>query len=198
MSSSITSVGKSSRLHPIEGGDPTPSTIQRTKSIVVAVAEGNRKPSADLWLLLNGLWEELQDPNVIIYVLTEYLDRVEEWLCEEVKATIVVGKPTSTNIMFAIEGAVSRCAVEGKLLLWICCLGRPKELTNRIRICELRPMDGWDNALTGEDLRRSILRLPPTCVVTVVLEICYAGNLLGGLGLLTFPLPCAYSSTNLL
>ncbi|KAG9024480.1 hypothetical protein FRB95_011450, partial [Tulasnella sp. JGI-2019a] len=159
------------------------------RSIVVAVSEADRKPSADLWLLLHGLWEKLQDPDAIIYILTEYLHLVEEWLRGSVKATIVVGTPTAFNITFAIETAISRCADHGKLLLWICCHGRVKELANGSKISDLRPMDGWDNALSGEDLRRLISRLPPTCVVTVVLEVCHAGNFLG------LPFECADDGT---
>ncbi|KAG9005882.1 hypothetical protein FRB94_001157 [Tulasnella sp. JGI-2019a] len=156
-----------------------PPPFDSAKSIVVAITEANRKASADLWLLLNGLWEELQDPNAIIYVLTEHLHLVEQYLRDSVKATIVVGTPTSTSIVSAIQSAVSRCAIEGKLLLWICCHGRLKELANGVKISELRPMDGWENALTGKDLTRLTSRLPPTCVVTVVLEVCHAGNLWG-------------------
>ncbi|KAG8996227.1 hypothetical protein FRB94_001152 [Tulasnella sp. JGI-2019a] len=179
MASPMISVAKGGKFHQIDRGDPFPSTFRRMKSIVAAFAEANRNPSEDLWLLLNGLWDELQDPGVIIYVLTEHLHLVEEYLRDSVKATIVVGTPTSTNIMFSIESAVSRCASEGKLLLWFCCHDRLKELTNGTKISLMRPMDGWENALTGEDLRRPTSRLPPTCVVTVVLEVCHAGNLWG-------------------
>ncbi|KAG9008980.1 hypothetical protein FRB94_005548 [Tulasnella sp. JGI-2019a] len=170
-----TSLGKG-RLYPLKGGDPLPATSQRMRSIVVAVADLLRQPSSDLQLLLDGLWGELQDSDAIIYVLTEHIDLVEEWLRDSVKAIVVVGTPTHANIKFAVETAASRCGTDGKLLIWMCCNGQLMDLPNGDKMSILRPMDGWDAALNGKDLKCWTSRMPTTSVLTVVLEVCHAGN----------------------
>ncbi|KAG8983715.1 hypothetical protein FRB93_007073 [Tulasnella sp. JGI-2019a] len=121
--------------------------------------------------------EVLQDPDVVIYILAERRSLLEGWL-QDCKATTVVGTPISVNITFAIETAAKRCAIEGKLLLWVCCLGRVRKV-NETTVSDFMPMDGWEKAISGEDLKRLTSQMHSTCVLTVVLEVCNSGNFMG-------------------
>ncbi|KAG9008981.1 hypothetical protein FRB94_005549 [Tulasnella sp. JGI-2019a] len=72
--------------------------------------------------------------------------------------------------------AASRCAIGGKLLLWMCCDGTTLTPPGGTETSFLKPMDGWDQALTGEDLKAWTFKMDPSCTLTVVLEVCGAGN----------------------
>ncbi|KAG8873790.1 hypothetical protein FRB98_008771, partial [Tulasnella sp. 332] len=169
---------KSIRLYPLVGGDPSPSTPRLTTVIAIAVepskgyGEGNITSSGDLWLLLQMLHDILQDPSAIIYILTERLD--VSWL-GDFKASIVLDTPTRANMELAMQIAASRCAPEGNCLLWMCCDGYIQKLSNGLESSVLKSSGGGP-AVNGKDLRSWTSSMFPSCTLTVILEVCNAGN----------------------
>ncbi|KAG8849956.1 hypothetical protein FRB96_000561 [Tulasnella sp. 330] len=125
--------------------------------------------SGDLWLLLDqDLKEHLQDPTALIIILTERLDL--KWL-GDFKATIVGDIPTRANIRFATETIASQCAPGGDCLIWNANSLRPA--------ARFQPMDGWELAVTGQDMKTWVSKMNPSCRLKVVLEVCHAGNFMG-------------------
>ncbi|KAG8866177.1 hypothetical protein FRB97_004161, partial [Tulasnella sp. 331] len=137
--------------------------------------DGNMTASGDLWLLFRGLREILQDSSAIIYILTERLD--VSWL-GEFKATIVLDTPTRANMELAMRTAASRCSPEGNCLLWMCCDGYIQKSSNGLESSVLKPSGGGPT-VNGHDLRSWTSAMAPSCTLTVVLEVCNAGNFMG-------------------
>ncbi|KAG8871250.1 hypothetical protein FRB97_008862 [Tulasnella sp. 331] len=173
------SIWNGGRLFPLQAKDSF-SSVSRFKTVVLVASEpsggyGDKDVtgSGDIWIQLQALGDVLQDPNAIIYILTERL--VVGWL-GEFQATVVVDAPTKANIKFATETAASQCAPEGTYLLWLCCDGRVEASPNGPAISVLKPMDGWGKAISGEELKHWTSAMDPSGVLTVMLEVCNAGN----------------------
>ncbi|KAG8870582.1 hypothetical protein FRB98_001527 [Tulasnella sp. 332] len=133
--------------------------------------------SGDLWRLLEqDLKDYLQDPTALIILLTERLDM--NWL-GDFKATIVGDVPTRANIKFASETIASQCAPNGNCLIW-----NASALQLDVRF---QPLDGWDHAVTGQDMKLWISKMNASCKLKMVLEICHIGNF--------FDLPYEFTAT---
>ncbi|KAG8983713.1 hypothetical protein FRB93_007071 [Tulasnella sp. JGI-2019a] len=163
------------KLIPLSSVDRASLTRDR-KKIIIAVAvepaEGyGCDASGDLWRLLTyDLQHELMDPSFIIYILTERLN--VKWL-GDFKAIVIVDTPIRANIRSVIETAALQCSSGGNCTLWMACDGMVQESSGNSAMI---PADGWKQALTGEDLKTWALQMHPSCLLTVVLEVCYSGN----------------------
>ncbi|KAG8868663.1 hypothetical protein FRB97_002095 [Tulasnella sp. 331] len=167
---------ESGRLHSFSNWDAACPKRDRGKIVIAVAVElqngyglKSSDASGDLWLLLDqDLKEHLQDPTALIIILTERLDL--KWL-GDFKATIVGDIPTRANIRFATETIASQCAPGGDCLIWNANSLRPA--------ARFQPMDGWELAVTGQDMKTWVSKMNPSCRLKVVLEVCHAGNFMG-------------------
>ncbi|KAG8996230.1 hypothetical protein FRB93_000896 [Tulasnella sp. JGI-2019a] len=140
------------RLIPLSSLDPAFLTRDRKKIVVAVAVEPTKgyecEASGDLWRLLTyDLQDKLKDPSFVIYILSERLN--VKWL-GDFNATVVVDTPIRANIRSAIERAALQCSSDGSCILWMACNRMVQESSG---ISVMMPADGWEQALTGEDLK---------------------------------------------